>query len=218
MKYLITMLAVSIFSCATIAQTPRLKSDKVGKVFSPETWGKKEWKELGSSRKLWQGKKAPVSHNVPIVCGKEDGKCGVTECKCTCHKKAAAKGRPSPKGRPASKGKRGSRRSEHKGRSHRSSGKRGSSRRSHARSHARKGPPTKKAKDAKEVRSSRAKKWLDINTDERKKWGEAIKKRLQNSNKSQSDALRKRIQEFRKNNTIPKGKSISSHWLIAKES
>ena len=215
MKYLITMLAVSIFSCATIAQTPRLKADKVGHVFSPETWGKKEWAEvndLGCSKyREWQSKKASsVRHDVPIVCGTKDGECGAKDCKCTCHKKATTKGRHAPKG------KRGSQRSEHKGRSHRSSGKCGSSRHSHARSHARKGPPTKKAEDAKEVKSSTTKKWLDINTDERKKWGEAIKKRLQNSNKAQSDALRKRIQEFRKNNTIPQSKSISSHWLIAK--
>jgi len=191
MKCLITMLAVSIFSCATIAQPPRQKADKVGHVFSPETWGKKEWKDLGSARKLWQGKKAPVRHDVPIVCGEGDGKCGVKDCKCSCHKKAAARGRP------ASKGKRGSRRSGRKGRSPRSSGKRGSSRRSHSRSHARKGPPTKKAKDAKEVRNAR-------------------KKRLQNSNKAKGDAMKKRIQEWRKNFNTLEMKKRRSNWLIAK--
>ena len=216
MKYLISMLTMFIFSCSINAQFPRLKADRVGDVYSSETWGRSHDVPPFVTTKdrvtcLWQEKVAVKSnHNVPIVCGKGDGECGAKDCKCTCHKKATTEGRHAPKG------KRGSQRSEHKGRSHRSSGKCGSSRRSHARSHARKGPPTKKAEDAKEVKSSTTKKWLDINTDERKKWGEAIKKRLQNSNKAQSDALRKRIQEFRKNNTIPQSKSISSHWLIAK--
>ena len=201
MKCLITMLAVSIFSCATIAQTPRLKADKVGHVFSPETWGKKEWKELGSSRKLWQEKKAPVRHDVPIVCGTKDGECGVKDCKCSCHKKDARKHthkKSASKGR-TSKGKRGSRRSGHKGRSHRSSGKRGSSRRSHSRSHARKGPPTKKAKDAKEVRDAR-------------------KKRVQDSNKVRGGDIRKRIEEWRKNFNTLEMKKRPSNWLIAKKS
>jgi hypothetical protein len=26
-------------------------------------------------------------HTVPIICGTEDGECGVTDCECKCHKK-----------------------------------------------------------------------------------------------------------------------------------
>ena len=26
-------------------------------------------------------------HTVPIICGTEDGECGVTDCECVCHRK-----------------------------------------------------------------------------------------------------------------------------------
>jgi hypothetical protein len=102
------------------------------------------------------------------------------DCKCVCHKKDAKKHdhkKAASKGR-GSRGKRGFQRSSFRGRSDRSGSKRSTSRRSRTRNV----PPTKKAKDAKEVKDIR-KKWLDINSDERKKWGDALKKRLQDINK-----------------------------------
>ena len=196
MKYLIPMLSVFIFTCAMTAQKVPYQGNKIGHVWSSETWGQKELAELAELKQ-----KGPIRHDVPIVCGEGDGKCGVKDCKCSCHKKDARKHshkKATSRGRPGAKGKRGGRST--RGRSSRSSGKRSTSRRSSPPS--RRGRPTKKAQDAQQV--------------DRKKWVDAIKKKLQNSNKLQGDALRKRIQEFRKNNTIPQSKSISSHWLIAK--
>ena len=40
MKYLISMLSLFIFSIAITAQTPRFKVDRVGDVYSSETWGR----------------------------------------------------------------------------------------------------------------------------------------------------------------------------------
>lgn len=205
MKYLIPMLSVLIFTCAMTAQKVPYQGNKIGHVWSSETWGQKELAELAELKQ-----KGPIRHDVPIVCGEGDGKCGVKDCKCSCHKKDARKHshkKAAPKGRPGVKGKRGARAKGKRGgrsirgRSSRSSGKRSTSRRSSPPS--RRGRPTKKAQDG-------------IDQTDRKKWVDAIKKKLQNSNKLQGDALRKRIQEFRKNNTIPQSKSISSHWLIAK--
>ena len=84
------------------------------------------------------------------------------------------KDKKAPKGRPGTRGKRGERSS--RGRSSRSSGKRSTSRRSN--SHSKKGPPAK----AKKAMESRRKEWLDINSDERKKWEDLIRKRLQGVN------------------------------------
>ena len=189
MKYIISMLLVAIFSCAVTAQTPRLKADRVGQVFSPETRGDKEWSKLGNVSKticLWQEKKSPVSHDVPIVCGDGDGKWGVKDCKCSCHKKDAQKHghkKATSEGH-RSKGRGSHSRSGYKGRSSRSGSKRGTSRRSHAR----KGPPTKKGKGATEVNDGKRngpptkKQWLDINSDDRKKWGDILRRRLQGTN------------------------------------
>lgn len=189
MKYLITMLAVSIFSCAITAQTPHLKTDKGAS--SQKTWGHKEQTEQGKVHKaicLWQEKKAPVRHDVPIVCGKGDGKCGVRDCKCSCHKKGTKRynhKKSASKGR-TSRSNRGHRRSGHWGRSSRFDSKRGSSRRSHTRSHARKGPPTKTAKNSKKVRDTKKKSWHNTNRSERKKWSENIRKRIEKWRKEHS--------------------------------
>ena len=96
MKYLISMLTMFIFSCSINAQFPRLKADRVGDVYSSETWGRSHDVPPFVTTKdrvtcLWQEKVAVKSnHNVPIVCGKGDGECGVKDCKCTCHPKKDA--------------------------------------------------------------------------------------------------------------------------------
>ena len=107
--------------------------------------------------------------------------CAVKECKCVCHKKDSKRGSHK---KSASKGQ-DRKRSSRRGRSSRS-GRRGTSRRSNVRSHARKGPPTKKAKNTKEM------------NDVRKKWAEAMKKRVNSSNQKRDGEWRKRIEEMRK--------------------
>ena len=76
-------------------------------------------------------------------------------------------------GRPATRGKRGERSS--RGRSSRFGGNRSTSRRS--------GPPSKKGPPAKTKKAmeDRRKEWIDVNSDERKKWEDLIRKRLQGS-------------------------------------
>ena len=112
--------------------------------------------------------------------------------KCAALKKEVSKSerkRPakSTKGR-ASKGKRGSRASKgrsfraSKRRSRRFSGRRASSRRSHAR----RGPSTKKARGVKRIMDARKKSRLDTNNDKRKKWRNVIRKKLRESDARRS--------------------------------
>ena len=83
------------------------------------------------------------------------------------------KDKKASKGRPATRGKRGERSS--RGRSSRFGGNRSTSRRS--------GPPSKKGPPAKTKKAmeDRRKEWIDVNSDERKKWEDLIRKRLQGS-------------------------------------
>jgi len=161
------MLSVFIFTCAMTAQKVPYQGNKIGHVWSSETWGQKELAELAELKQ-----KGPIRHDVPIVCGEGDGKCGVKDCKCSCHKKDARKHshkKATSRGRPGAKGKRGGR--SIRGRSSRPGSKRGTSRRS--------GPPSKKGSSKiKKGMEARRKGWLDINSNERKKVEDLIKKRL----------------------------------------
>ena len=184
MKYMISMLLVAIFSCAATAQTPRLKADRVGQVFSPETRGDKEWSKLGNVSKticLWQEKKSPVSHDVPIVCGKGDGECGVKDCKCTCH----------PKKDATCHSKKDAKKHDHK-RGHSNDHKRGHHRgrtSSTKKTEARKGPGSHQPGP---VRPSAISETL------RQRLGEAVKDGRMSDTRRSREAIRKRIEEWRK--------------------
>ena len=217
MKYLISMLAVFIFSCSINAQFPRLKADRVGDVYSSETWGRSHDVPPFVTTKdrvtcLWQEKVAVKSnHNVPIVCGKGDGECGVKDCKCTCHPKKKATCHP----------KKDAKKHDHK-RGHSNDHKRGHHRgrtSSTKKTEVRKGPGSHQpgpvrpsvisetlrqrlgeaVKDGKMSREKAAEAY--------KKYAEKVKKNTPASNKARSEAVRKRIEEWRKKYDSQKSQS-----------
>ena len=199
MKYLISMLAVFIFSCSINAQFPRLKADRVGDVYSSETWGRSHDVPPFVTSKdritcLWvESKPSKSTHDVPIVCGEGDGKCGVKECKCSCHKKDAKK-KDHKRGHN-----RDDKREHHRGRT--SSTKKPEGRKGPG-SHQ-PGPVRPSAisetlrqrlgeavKDGKMSREKAAEAY--------KKYAERVKKNTPGSNKERGEAIRKRIEEWRK--------------------
>ena len=100
------------------------------------------------------------------------------------------KDKKASKGRPATRGKRGERSS--RGRSSRFGGNRSTSRRS--------GPPSKKGPPAKTKKAmeDRRKEWIDVNSDERKKWEDLIRKRLQGTNRESRKIDWRKFAQMRK--------------------
>lgn len=198
MKYLISMLSLFIFSIAITAQTPRLKVDRVGDVYSNETWGRTHDVPPFVTTKdrvtcLWQERVAAKSaHNVPIVCGKGDGKCGVKDCKCTCHHKKDAKKHDHKRGH-GNDHKRG----HHRGRT--SSTKKPEARKGPVRSTAKK---SNTAPDSIRLRLAEAVKDGKLSREKAaeayKKYAERAKKSTPSSNNERGEAIRKRIEEWRK--------------------
>ena len=206
MKYLISMLSLFIFSIAITAQTPRFKVDRVGDVYSSETWGRTHDVPPFVTTKdrvtcLWQEKVAVKSaHNVPVVCGKGDGECGVKDCKCTCHHKKDAKKHDHKRGHSTE---------------HKKGHTRGRGRRPEARTEVKKGPgshqrgpvrPTAKksntAPDSIRLRLAEAVKDGKLSREKAaeayKKYAERAKKSTPSSNNERGEAIRKRIEEWRK--------------------
>jgi len=196
MKYLISMLAVFIFSCSINAQFPRLKADRVGDVYSSETWGRSHDVPPFVTTKdrvtcLWQEKVAVKSnHNVPIVCGKGDGECGVKDCKCTCHPKKNAT--CHPKKNATCHPKKDAKKHDHK-RGHSNDHKRGHHRgrtSSTKKTEARKGPGSHQPGP---VRPSVISETL------RQRLEEAVKDGRMSDTRRSREAIRKRIEEWKKN-------------------
>jgi len=201
MKYLISMLSLFIFSIAITAQTPRLKVDRVGDVWSSETWGRSQDVPPFVTTKdrvtcLWQEKVAAKStHTVPIVCGKGDGECGVKDCKCTCHHKKDAKKHDHKRGHSTE---------------HKKGHTRGRGRRTEAKTEVKKGPgshqrgpvrpsaisETLRQRLGEAVKDGRMSK--EKAAEAYKKYAERVKKNTPGSNKERGEAIRKRIEEWRK--------------------
>jgi hypothetical protein len=179
MKYLISMLTMFIFSCSINAQFPRLKADRVGDVYSSETWGRSHDVLPFVTTKdrvtcLWQEKVAVKSnHNVPIVCGKGDGECGVKDCKCTCHPKKKATCHPKKDAK-----KHDHKRGHHRGRTS-----------STKKTEARKGPGSHQPGP---VRPSVISETL------RQRLEEAVKDGRMSDTRRSREAIRKRIEDWRK--------------------
>jgi len=179
MKYLISMLTMFIFSCSINAQFPRLKADRVGDVYSSETWGRSHDVPPFVTTKdrvtcLWQEKVAVKSnHNVPIVCGKGDGECGVKDCKCTCHPKKKATCHPKKDAK-----KHDHKRGHHRGRTS-----------STKKPEARKGP---RSHQPGPVRPSAISETL------RQRLEEAVKDGRMSDTRRSREAIRKRIEDWRK--------------------
>ena len=190
MKYILSI----VLACALVA---------------PASSQRKAWAKSPPQKHQSVEKAQNKEHSVPIVCGTKDGQCGVKDCKCACHKKDSSKKthkKDSSKKTDKKDSRRGRRGSQSRGKGSR--GSKGRSRRSRssrridaeyesklrarlkaavssgrlkkeqaARLLKDRFGATKK-KEAKNDTNKRGQ-WLNINSNERKKWGEILNRRLQ---------------------------------------